>query len=199
MVLADLSIRDVTTEGAMSFRDNLTLIVVVSLLLVGSEKALAEKPFEHGTYWKALSDVERVLYVQGYLDCARTIKSTLAFMRKQGDSFSERGYNTISRFIGTDFSPESIRNVMDYIYKDPANTILPFYHVLSFAQRKLKGDDIENDLRFQRKLEYHIYGMTEGNKESKEFFESNEFKEHFGGKKPEKTIDIKELQPLQPE
>ncbi len=143
---------------------------MLSLLSFTGVSCLAEEPFKGvncGRIWNSWSNSERNIFLMGtasgMIKCIDDFYNSIGFhliLIKLNHDEKLSKLLTLSINENNDFliffseNRKVIKNAMDDLYKDPANTYIPFRDICYLAYQKLKGEDIEPLLREARKKHY---------------------------------------------
>jgi hypothetical protein len=140
----------------------ITFIIVICLLSFVGTSSLA-KPSET---WKQLKDFDKGVYVFGIrqgiwmcieqlADC-RPTQFTNIELEAKFTAFLKDAFNFTNLFLTDDTEKsvdlwKSLVEVIDDLYKDPANSYIPIANMCLIASRKLRGEPIESLLQEARK------------------------------------------------
>ncbi len=123
----------------------LITLLMLSVSVLGQDRD--RSPLKYGEIWNEANDLEKILYVRGYMEGAtaitvqileelgsRDIKIPQTERAKIGESIKaadakihlERDFGTLIPF-------------MDQLYKDPYNLFIPFNKILNMALSKYQG------------------------------------------------------------
>lgn len=137
-------------------------IIVICLLSFVGTSSLA-KPSET---WNLLKDFDKEVLVYGIRQGAWMFIEQVAdcrptqFANSESEvkftAFLKDAFNFTNLFLTGDTEKsvdlwKSLVEVIDYLYKDPANSYIPIANMCLIASRKLRGEPIESLLRELRK------------------------------------------------
>jgi len=147
-------------------RKFIIFIIVFCLISFMEISCLAQEPYNYGKVWNSWSDYTRSIYIMGLKDGLQrhvTFSFLKRLMMEEKNIFDKHlkesefvKMEEMSNSLLWDFilsEDEVIRNVVTDLYKDPANTYIPFYDMGVIAYRKLKGEDVKSLLREARERE----------------------------------------------
>jgi hypothetical protein len=135
-------------------------LIAFYLLSFTGVSYLVEEPMSPGEIWNVLTGMEKTSYQRGFRDGIVECLNKLVPLIRDKDIglHSIRLDITISELYDLyDFiweHGEAIENVMDDLYKDPANTYIQWPSMCEIAYQKLKGEDVEQLLKKARKEGY---------------------------------------------
>jgi hypothetical protein len=126
--------------------------VFVMLLISNTIQAVDATSF--GNNWNGMSQSERNLYVTGVIDGSNQSLAMVTNLIKRDTSINDPAKVKIMQLIEESYviriDNKSLISVVNDIYKDPANTFIDETTIIYLAQDKLRGKDIEPDLKFYR-------------------------------------------------
>ena len=131
-------------------------IIVCVLLSFVEISYLAEEnlPVLNGKFWNMItnfedSDLIKGAYIRGVMD--GVINTMIKIKSAEDRDTAGKCLLQLDFWIGVTGNIKVIIAIMDDLYKDSANTYIPFYSMCEIAYQKLKGGDIEPLLQEARK------------------------------------------------
>ena len=135
------------------------LIIVLCLLYFMEVSCLAQESW--GKAWNSISHLEKQFYLMGMTDglfmCISDFYISTGSYIVELEDYEERMMLTASMARSNDLlglitsNSEAIINIMNDLYKDPANVYIIYRDIFILSCRKLKGEDIESLLQKARK------------------------------------------------
>jgi len=101
-----------------------------------------------GQRWTAMTDKERIFFVEGIATAFRILCLNVAF---GGPDSSKNPQDAQKSFMDCflaqfPYQPYMVKDAMTGLYQDKANNIIPFDLMYGMALLKVKGDPIEDNL-----------------------------------------------------
>ena len=137
----------------------IVIFMIIFCLLSFTGISLAEKEIStFGELWNSLDRMHKIGYVRGFRDGIIVCFNELILLTSPYEPDDEEIRRTLLEMLVLyEFIweyGEAIINVMDDLYKDPANVYIHWPSMCRVACQKLKGEDIEQLLREVRKAGY---------------------------------------------
>jgi hypothetical protein len=124
------------------------LFTLLLPLLVAAD-AGAKEGINYGSLWNSSSDNTKMAFIQGYESglVEGFLETSHAYKGKSKETEKVR---ELMKRLGENIPPEGIKDVMNDIYRDSANTLLPWNSTIMLAKMRIRGeptDKILTDLR----------------------------------------------------
>jgi len=142
------------------------IILIIAFCLsssAGVSCLAAKEAYSPSQMWNSMDDTNREVYIwgirEGIVMCMEQITERFlvpAFINKNDTSIIEdilENYDQFVRIFDADDSKitdtllKTVVNIVNDLYKDPANTYINVSDMCLLASRKLRGESIESSLR----------------------------------------------------
>jgi hypothetical protein len=121
----------------------------------------AQERYNYAEVWKGLDDYTRYVYLWGFVDGVSEtyVTASLNWLRNE-ELYTNPELPKVKKVrerMFLVFDLEVVRDVITGLYKEPANSFISFSSMALLARDKLRGDDIEDLLREERKAANETY------------------------------------------
>jgi len=136
-----------------SFLENKGLI-----FLSNQSISLSQTPYNYGKMWKSWSSQVQFIYIKGFIDgvISGVYKYHIYDTCTNNEGKLPELPEIISEQLISMSELEGIHNVVSDLYKDPANSYIGLENMIYIARDKLRGKDIEKDLKLYRAAAYEL-------------------------------------------
>lgn len=142
---------------------NIKFILILSMYLIflflsNQSISLSQTPYNYGKMWKSWSSQVQIAYIKGFID--GVINGIYKYHIYEKYTNNEGKLPELPKKISEQLISmselEGIHNVVSDLYKDPANSYIGLENIIYLARDKLRGKDIEKDLKLHRAAPYEL-------------------------------------------
>jgi len=131
-------------------------ILLAILFLAFASASNAQTP--PSTWWIALSFVEQSTYLEGYID-GQVEVAVYVITGALGSTLTPDQTQVLLSMSPREIDRPVLMTAIREFYRDPANTYVQFSHMLQIVADKIRGKQIDDQLRRAREagLRWHEY------------------------------------------
>lgn len=139
----------------------IALTMFIFLIIDVNNLIVAQDRFNYGDVWKRWDNYTRYVFIWGFQDGGSSTHLIAGkYWLNDGDWFKEPELpkvKAVREETALLFDLEVIRDVATELYGDPANSFIPFSRMIFLARNKIRGDDIDESIREERKRSNENY------------------------------------------
>jgi hypothetical protein len=139
-------------------------ITILLLIVIIANSSFADGPYNYAQLWRSWSTVAQEAYISGVIDgISKAFFITMTTVAPEKFVKTPEPPEVIKARdkLFVRFTRDQIRDVITYIYKDPANSFISTLDMFLLARDKIEGKDIDQAIMKDRKNAIDTYQLNE--------------------------------------